>query len=249
VPKVQHKSIKVQERVQIKRAKDNPKVALVWRTGLSSVPPDSVRCTREPNSKLATFGNLGGRSAIIHRTVWCSTGLSGAPSGVTAPSANGRLQRYSETLQCATARAEVRAGAEGAPDNEQDLSGAPPDYPVTQLSEAPTVRTQRPGDVAGAPDSVRCAIRQKLLPTVLLVLGAINTPQPPHFNASKFSAFKPHTRALDFIQRHKQEIKSSPKSKDHSNQIVTSERDICVHLSSCAWIAFLLLSFLFPTQL
>jgi hypothetical protein len=35
-------------------------------------------------------------------------------------------------------------------------------------------------------------------------------PQPPHFNASK----------------------------DHSNQIVTSERDNCVHLSSCAWIAF-----------
>jgi hypothetical protein len=29
-------------------------------------------------------------------------------------------------------------------------------------------------------------------------------PQPSHFNASKFSAFKPHTRALDFIPRHKQ---------------------------------------------
>jgi hypothetical protein len=76
-----------------------------------------------------------------------------------------------------------------------------------------------------------------------------NYPQPPHFNASKFSAFKPHTRALDFIQRHKQEIKSSPKSKDHSNQIVTSERDNCVHLSSCAWIAFLLPSFLCSTHL
>jgi hypothetical protein len=43
---------------------------------------------------------------------------------------------------------------EGAPDSEQDLSGAPPDYLVAQLSEAPTVGTQRPGDVAGAPDSV-----------------------------------------------------------------------------------------------
>jgi hypothetical protein len=29
-------------------------------------------------------------------------------------------------------------------------------------------------------------------------------PQRPHFNASKFSAIKPHTRALDFIPRHKQ---------------------------------------------
>jgi hypothetical protein len=38
----------------------------------------------------------------------------------------------------------------------------------------------------------------------LLVVGAINTPQPPQFNAYKFSAIKPHTRALDFIPRHKQ---------------------------------------------
>jgi hypothetical protein len=97
--------------------------------------------------------------------------------------------------------------------------------------------------------TVRCAMRQKPSPTTLLVVGAINTPQPPHFNASKFSAFKPHTRALDFIQRHKQEIKSCPNSKDHSNQIVTSERDNCVHLSSCAWIAFLLPSFLCSTHL
>jgi hypothetical protein len=44
---------------------------------------------------------------------------------------------------------------EGALDSLQDLSGAPPDCPVAQMSEAPTVRIQRPGDVAGAPDSVR----------------------------------------------------------------------------------------------
>jgi hypothetical protein len=186
VPKVQHKPIKVQERVQIKRAKDNPKAALVWRTGLSGVPPDCVRCTREPNSKRATFGNSGSRSTIIHRTVRCSTGLSDVPSGATVVHTNGRLQRYSKTLQCATARAEVRAGAEGTPDSEQDLSGAPPDCPVAQLSEAPTVGTQRPGDVVGAPDSVRCTIRQKPSPTVLLVVGAINTPQPPHFNDPSF---------------------------------------------------------------
>jgi hypothetical protein len=80
VPKVQHKPIKVQERVQIKRAKDNSKAALVWRTGLSGVPPDSVRCTREPNSKFDTFGNSRSHSAIIHPTVRCSTRLSGVPA-------------------------------------------------------------------------------------------------------------------------------------------------------------------------
>jgi hypothetical protein len=44
---------------------------------------------------------------------------------------------------------------EGAPDSLQDLSSAPPDCPVASFVRAPTVGTQRPGDVAGAPDSVR----------------------------------------------------------------------------------------------
>jgi hypothetical protein len=75
----------------------------------------------------------------------------------------------------------------------------------------------------GAPD---CPVRHTTAASTNGSFGCLGYkyPQPPHFNASKFSAIKPHTRALDFIQRHKQEIKSSPKSKDHSNQIVTSER-------------------------
>jgi hypothetical protein len=78
--------------------------------------------------------------------------------------------------------------------------------------------------------TVRCAMRQKPSPTVTLVVGAINTPNHPPFIASKFSAIKPHTRAIDFIQDTYKEIKSSPKSKDHSNQIVTSEREILVFI-------------------
>jgi hypothetical protein len=50
--------------------------------------------------------------------------------------------------------------------------------------------------------TVWCAIKPS--PTVLLVVGAINTPQPPHFNASKFSAFKHLTRAIAFNTRHNQ---------------------------------------------
>jgi hypothetical protein len=165
VPKVQHKPIKVQERVQIKRAKDNPKAALVWRTGLSGMPPDSVRCTREPNSELATFGNSGSHSAIIHRTVQCASGVTAIPR-----------QRSSATLQCATARAEVRAGAEGAQDSEQDLSGAPPDCLVPQLSEAPTVRTQRPGDVAGEPD---CPMRHTTAASTKGSFGGWGYKYPP----------------------------------------------------------------------
>jgi hypothetical protein len=90
---VQHKPIKSPRKSSNKKSKRQPKAALVWRIGLSGVPPDSVRCTREINSKLATFGNSGSHSAIIHWTVRCSTGLSGVPSGATATCANDRLQR------------------------------------------------------------------------------------------------------------------------------------------------------------
>jgi hypothetical protein len=38
-----------------------------------------------------------------------------------------------------TTRVEVRAGTDGAPDSEHDLSGAPQDCPVSHMSEAPMV--------------------------------------------------------------------------------------------------------------
>jgi hypothetical protein len=78
--------------------------------------------------------------------------------------------------------------------------------------------------------TVRCAMRQQPSPTAILVVGVINTPNHPPFIASKFSVIKPHTRAIDFIQDTYNEINSSPKSKDHSNQIVTSEREILVFI-------------------
>jgi hypothetical protein len=47
VPKVHNKSIKRPRMGSNKVSKGQPKCALVWRTGLSGVPPDSVRSTRE----------------------------------------------------------------------------------------------------------------------------------------------------------------------------------------------------------
>jgi hypothetical protein len=78
-------------------------------------PPDSVRCTRDANSELLTFGNSGGLSAIIHRTVRCSTGqcpvahqtvqwrtrLSSVPAEQRLLRVNGRLQKALNALQCA----------------------------------------------------------------------------------------------------------------------------------------------------
>jgi hypothetical protein len=120
------------------------------------VPPDSVRCTRALNAELATFGKNRGRSAIIHRTVSGDTPdcpVCQRSNGYFAPTVDCKR------IKCATVRARVRARAGGAPDSLQDLSGAPPDSLEAPPVRAPTVRTQRPTDVAGASDSVRCAHR------------------------------------------------------------------------------------------
>jgi hypothetical protein len=213
VPKVHNKPIKRPKKDSNIESKSQPKCALVWRTRLSGMPPDSVRCTRDSNSELLTFGNSGGRSAIVHRTVRCA-------SGATATS----CQRSSaEGIKCAIVRAGVRAETGGAPDSEQCMSGAPPDCPVPQKTEAPTVGIQRPGDVAGAPDSVRwrtglsgAPCDSSLHQTTSLVVGAINTPNHPPFMVSKFSDIPHLTRAIAFNTRHTKEIKFSPKSIDHS---------------------------------
>jgi hypothetical protein len=120
----------------------------------------TVWCTRDSNSELLIFGNSGGCSAIIHRIVRCSTGQCPVAhqtvrcaSGATTTS---RQRSSAEGIKCAIVRARVRAEPDGAPDTEQCLSGALPDCLVAQKTEAPTVGIQRLGDVAGAPDSVRC---------------------------------------------------------------------------------------------
>jgi hypothetical protein len=98
---------------------------MVWRTGLSSAP-GAVQ------TELSTFGFLRSYSSIIHRTIRCA-------SGAMASERNGRLQRE----QCANSSHRVRAASEGAPDNEQCLSGAAPDCLVPQDVRAPTIETVR----------------------------------------------------------------------------------------------------------
>jgi hypothetical protein len=131
--------------------------------------------TRRPTLHLREFPE---DSAIIHRTVRCTTGQCPVPQGratLNSPASgirsaiihrtcpvsqrsngyitrNGRLQ----CIKCVPARAEVRARAGGTPDSLQDLSGAPPDSQAGPQDRAPTVGTQQPGDVAGAPD---CPVR------------------------------------------------------------------------------------------
>jgi hypothetical protein len=95
-------------------------------------------------------------------------------------------------IKCATVRARVRARAEGAPDSLQDLSGAPPDNPEAPPVRGPTVRTQWPADVAGAPDyPVRHATDN--LPTATFGGWGYKYPQPlPHSSIQVFQLPTPY---------------------------------------------------------
>jgi hypothetical protein len=120
------------------------------------VPPDSVWCT---TGQCPVYQGLQLRTThlrefweplrynsqdcpVAHWTVRCASGATTTSAPTVA---------YN-SIKCATVHAEVRLAPEGAPDSLQDLSGAPPDCLVAQKTEAPTVRIQRLGDVAGAPD-------------------------------------------------------------------------------------------------
>jgi hypothetical protein len=165
---------------------------------------DSVRCTREPNSELATFGNSGSRSAIIHRTVRCSTGLSGAApdcpvcqrgNGYTAP----RLSATSN--KCATVCACTRRSQDRRQKAHRTVnSDCPVHHQTVRWPSCQKLQCSEPNSQVTwlAHRTVRCTMRQQPPPTALLVVGTINTPNHPPFIASKFSAFKPHTRAIAF---------------------------------------------------
>jgi hypothetical protein len=128
-------------------------------------------------------GKRSGCSAIIHRTVRCTPDcpVQLRSNGYFAPTAT------CSAFNARQKRAEVRLARTGTPDIEQYMSGVHRTSRRAQKSEAPTVESQRLGDVAGAPDmsgvhrTVRCTIRQQTSPTASFWLVAINTTPTGHF--------------------------------------------------------------------
>jgi hypothetical protein len=96
----------------------------------------------------------------------------------------------------------------------------------------------------GAPD---CLVRPSTaeFPNGILVVGAINTPQPPLFKAPKHSLliiqYKSNT------QHSKTQIKATDRIKVHNSTLVfrTCEKiDLCSFVILVAWLALFFLSFL-----
>jgi hypothetical protein len=106
-------------------------------------------------------------------------------------------------IQCATVRARVRTAPDGAPDSLQDLSGAPSDSPEAPPVRVPTVRTQQPANVAGAPD---CPVRHATdsLPTATFGGWGYKYPNHPTFNGIQVFYLQHITRAIAFNSRHNQ---------------------------------------------
>jgi hypothetical protein len=145
---------------------------------VSGAPPDSVRCTRDSNSELLTFGNSGSRSAIIHRTVRCSTtGLSGVPAEQRLLQRQRSPATALNALQCAhksgTRQKAHRTVYRTCPVHHWTVQW--PRRQKLQRSESNgRVTWQAHRTVSGAPcDS-------SLHQTASLVVGAINTPTTHH---------------------------------------------------------------------
>jgi hypothetical protein len=165
---------KEQVRLQKKGAKTKPKCALVWRTGLSGAPPDSVRCTRVNELKLLSFEFPRRSSAIIHRTVRCATGLSGALAEQRLSAHNGRLCKVNSAIQMTE---QLVRGAPDCPVPHEDKAsnGRPAPRPNDKMT------WRRTGHCPVAHRTVRCAHRQQPSPTATFLLVAINTTPTGHF--------------------------------------------------------------------
>jgi hypothetical protein len=145
-------------------------------------------------------------------------------NGYTAPTV------VCKNNKCATVRACARRSQDRRQKAHRTVNS---DCPVAQLSEAPMVRTQWSGDVAGTPD---CPVRHATTASTNDSFGGwgYKYPQPPTIHC--IQVFSLHTSYKSY-------------SIQYKTQTRERERDTCVHLSSCAWIAFLHPSFLIPTQL
>jgi hypothetical protein len=146
-------------------------------------------------------------------------------------------------------RAESEPPVRGAPDTEQCLSGAAPDYPVPLEDKTSNCqKLQNPNSWVTwlAHRTVRCAHRQQPPPTVELVVEGYKYPQPPPLQQSKHSQHLIQYKSK--VQHSKTQIKAADPIKV-PNSILSALGPVrgsfsCFFVALVAWLAFFL-SFLF----
>ena len=91
---------------------------------LSGGAPDSVLCPRELDAQLFTFGNVQMSSAIIHRTVRCTTGQCPVPqerATLNSPASRNRSAKIHRTVRFVTGQCPVHTGLSGVPAEQRLL--------------------------------------------------------------------------------------------------------------------------------
>jgi hypothetical protein len=187
VHKVQHKPINIQVRDQIQKEQKWLECDVVWRTGLSgALGPYRV----QP----ATLGKTWARSAIIHWTVRCDTGLSSVPTSNDYPARNGRLWRMNSAAQYHDRSQSSESEEHRTVWCGTGLSGAARGQSPQRSNGLQTLTV---GWRGGAPDSLQCLsggapdcpVRPSTAasPTATLVVEGYKYPQPPQLQTSKIS--------------------------------------------------------------
>jgi hypothetical protein len=175
------------------------------------VPPDTVRCTKELDAELAIFEKMGGRSALIHRTVWCA-------SGATAASRQRLTATALNALQC-------------APESEHTPKGHRTVYRTclvhhrtAQRPHQSELQRSEPNDrltwlvhrtVSGG--ALNCPVRHATdsLPTTTFGGWDYKYPQPSHIHCIQVFHLQHVTRATTFNSRHNQRDQILSQVRNH----------------------------------
>jgi hypothetical protein len=168
------------------------------------------------NTKLFTFRFLRRRSAIIHQTVRCSTGLSGAPAE----------QRLTAQRSTTTDTCKRYSGGQFAQKSKQ-----PPEAHRTVNRQCPVAHR-----------TVRCAHRQQPPPTVVLVgegykyPSTTSTPTNQAF-ITLHSIHEQSATLQDTNQSHRSD--QSPQFNSSALGLVRGSLVFLVALVCLAWLSFL----------
>jgi hypothetical protein len=197
VPKVQHKPIKSPRKGSNKKSKRQPK-------GSPDPAHRNVRCATgqcsvhqggfSPTRHLREFREAA-PLYIIHRTVQCSTGLSSVAPNCPVCQAEQRSSAPMVvcigTVKCYSARLREQKSEQAQKARQTVNSDCPVHHRTVRWPRCQKLQRSEPNGLVTwlAHRTVRCAIRQKPSPTVILVVGAINT--PPNHHTSMNPSFQP----------------------------------------------------------
>jgi hypothetical protein len=176
---------------------------------------------------------MGGRSAIIHRTVRRSTGQCPVShrtvrfaSGATATSRQWSTANAFNALQCAPESEHAQKG------HRTVYRTCPVHHRIAQRAHQLELQRSEPNGRLTwlAHRTIRCAMRQTASQRPLLVVGAINTPTTPHsIGIQVFQLPTPYkSYSIQYKTLQRDQILSQVQRQLQS--IVTSERVIFVFI-------------------